>query len=248
MKNAMQCMVNQHVAGIMCATWLLVPLAQGATDAPESYDLPRHYGWAELGAAMVPEFNGTLSYVDGSGPAGEDLTLKMSPGFMVNGGFGERFLPWLSGELLGGFYYGGVDEAKAADGQTRSFNASLLQVPILLNAIVHLPDRKRVVPFVGAGAGAMVSWLDIDDRVSLGDLGVVPLGESSTQVTFAYQAFAGVRFNIRRDGALALTYRFSGAGSPNWALKDSVTGDTAATLKARDIFVHSLTLGFYTKF
>ena len=223
--------------------WALTLLAPHVACAATDNFKWNEYGWSEIGVSAIPEFNATLSSSSQGSPFSEALSLKMNPGFAVHGGLGQRFLPWLSAEMEGGFYYNDVDEAHSASG-TRSFNGSLMQVPILLNVIVHLPEKHPVVPFAGAGFGARINWLDLDDSVSLGDAGVVELEDSSTETSLAYQAFAGLRFNVRPDAAFFLVYRFNGAISPDWSLKEAGTDDTVATLKARDMCVHTLGLGF----
>jgi len=67
-------------------------------------------------------------------------------------------------------------------------------------------------------------------------------------VTFAFQAFAGLRYQYGDGAVVSLTYRFTGVGSPTWGLDDASTGDSVANLKAHDLLVHSVTLGFHIGF
>jgi opacity protein-like surface antigen len=67
-------------------------------------------------------------------------------------------------------------------------------------------------------------------------------------VTFAYQAFAGLRYQHGDGASVALTYRFTASGSPTWELSDAVTGASVADMKAHDLCVHSINLGFYIGF
>jgi len=236
----------------VAASWLLLTgsvVAQERAPAPPYDPTPfREYGWVEFGYAHMPTFDATLSAVTSNGVVSQDLELKMGPGFAVHGGLGESFSRWISGELLAGFYYNSVDEATGAEGAGRAWEASLLQVPVMLNLVVHVPLRSRLTPVVGGGAGAVFSWLDVDDQLSVGDGGRLQVNGSSTEVTFAFQAFAGLRYQYGDGAVVSLTYRFTGVGSPTWGLDDASTGDSVANLKAHDLLVHSVTLGFHIGF
>jgi len=237
-----------------CFSAVLCLLA-GSVAAQEQTVLPlpdptpfREYGWVEFGYAHVPAFDATLSSVSSNGVMNQDLRMEMGPGFAVHGGLGESFSRWISAELLGGIYYHNVDELSGADGAGRGFDASLLQVPILVNLVVHVPLRSRLTPVLGVGAGAVISWLDVEDQLPIGGGNILQVNGSSTEVTFAYQAFAGLRYQYGDGAVVSLTYRFTGVGSPTWGLDDAVTGRSVADLKAHDLCVHSLTLGFHIGF
>jgi opacity protein-like surface antigen len=223
--------------------------AQERAPAPSYDPTPfREYGWVEFGYAHVPAFDATLSSVSSNGVVNQDLRMEMGPGFAVHGGLGESFSRWISAELLGGIYYHNVDEVSGADGAGRGFDASLLQVPIMVNLVVHVPLRSRLTPVLGGGAGAVISWLDVENQLPIGGGNVLQVNGSSTEVTFAYQAFAGLRYQYGDGAVVSLTYRLTGVGSPTWGLDDADTGDSVANLKAHDLLVHSLTLGFHISF
>ncbi|MCL4177804.1 MAG: outer membrane beta-barrel protein [Verrucomicrobia bacterium] len=229
---------------IALAGLLVLPLTGSTEDIPWS----REYGWVEFGGAVIPDLDARLGVTGGTSTVHSDLELELSPGFSVNGGLGERLSDWLAVEIQGGFLYHNVDEVNAADGSFRSLDASLMQVPVFFNFVFELPLRSRFTPYAGVGAGAMINWLDIDDQIAAGDSVVVSVDGSSTEVNFAYQAFAGGRLRMGDQGVLEITYRFMGCSSPNWSLKAEDTGDSIANLKADDIFVHALTVGFIVEF
>jgi opacity protein-like surface antigen len=210
--------------------------------------LSREYGWVEFGGAVIPDIDARLGVTGATGSVNTGVKLELSPGFSVNGGLGERFNDWLAVEVQGGFLYHNIDEVKGAGGAYRSLDASLLQVPVFFNVLFELPLKSRLTPYAGAGAGAMINWLDIDDRIATGAAEVVSVEDSSTEINFAYQAFAGARLRMGEQGVIEFTYRFMGGGSPNWNLKEAGTGNTIGNLKADDVFVHALTLGFLVDF
>jgi opacity protein-like surface antigen len=208
----------------------------------------REYGWAEFGGAIVPDIDARIGITGGAGSTDSDVKLQLSPGFSVNGGLGERFNDWFAVEIQGGFLYHNVDEVKGQGGAFRSLDASLLQVPVFFNVVFELPLRSNLTPYAGVGAGAMINWLDIDDQIATGGAEPVSVDDSSTEVNFAFQAFAGGRLRMGDQGVIELTYRFMAGGSPTWSLKEEDTGDTIGNLKADDIIVHALTIGFLVEF
>jgi len=226
----------------------LLPAALAVLLCLPLFGSAQEYGWAEFGGAIIPDLDGRIDITSGTGTASSDLKLKLSTGFSVNGGLGERLSDWLAVEVQGGFLYHNVDEVDAANTGFRSIDASLLQVPIFFNFVFELPLQSRLTPFAGVGAGAMINWLDIDDQFATGGAEPVSVEDSSTEINFAFQAFAGGRLSLGDRGSIALTYRFMGAGSPTWSLKEADTGNTVGNLRSDDMFVHALTLGFLVEF
>ena len=229
---------------------LLLPLTGLTQGGQSSLNSPwaREYGWVEFGGAVMPDLDARFEVIGDAGSVSSDLKLQFSPGFSVNGGLGERFTEWFAAEIQGGFLYHNVDEVDSSDGSFRSLDASLLQVPVFFNLVFELPLKSRLTPYAGLGAGAMINWLDVDDRIATDGAGTISIEDSSTEVNFAYQAFAGARLRMGDQGVIELTYRFMGGGSPTWSLKEAETGDNIGNLKADDIFVHALTLGFLVEF
>jgi len=236
---------------LACKACLAVGAALVLISAPSltaAEPLTSEYAWVEGGVSIVPDFDARLSAVLQEQTLNENLKLEMSPGFSAHGGFGERFLPWLSGEIEGGFYYNDVDTISQGSVAMPHFGGTLMQVPIMLNAVFHLPEDRRWVPFAGAGVGARLTWFNADGVIFQGKEGAVEVEDSSTEVSFAYQLFAGLRLNLQDDSLVALIYRFNGAISPDWDLKDAYTGSKIANLEADDLCVHTISLGFYMRF
>jgi opacity protein-like surface antigen len=226
----------------------LLPIALAAFVCLPGVVSAQEYGWAEFGGAVIPDLDGRLDITSGTGTTRSDVNLKLSPGFSVNGGLGERLSDWLAVEVQGGFLYHNVDEIDVANSGFRSIDASLLQVPIYFNFVFELPLQSRLTPYAGVGAGAMINWLDIDDQFATGGAEPVSVDGSSTEINFAFQAFAGARLSLGERGAVELTYRFMAAGSPTWSLEEADSSNNVGNLKADDLFVHALTLGFLVEF
>jgi len=239
---------------LRCSTMALVALtavlrAEDDFTVPEPSPYPmRSFGYIELGAAVITDFDAIMSGVTTNGSWSQNTTLSLSPGFAVNGGFGDSLGRWVTVEFLAGILYNNVDTVTGPSGDLGPVDGSLMQVPLMLNIAVQAPLKGPVQPFVGAGAGAVISWLDIQQTVQVGSGDLVTLDGSSTEYNFAYQFFGGVRYRLSQDARVTLTYRFQGCVSPTWSLDSAYYGGTAATLKASDIYAQSLMLGFQASF
>ncbi len=226
-------------------------LSGTATHAGDAFAEDRAWdesAWIEVGGAVISEVSGslrTLSSTNATDQAGE---ISFEPGFALYGGFREAFSDWLAAEVQGGFLYNGIDQIRLDAGGSWTPDASLMQAPIMANLVLQIPTETPLTPYLGAGAGAMVSWLDIDDVLPTGDGGFATVDESSTEIDFAYQLFAGLRYDLGSGGTISLAYHLVGSGSPQWSLESESTGARAGQLKARDLIVHSLTVGFHVAF
>ena len=94
------------------------------------------------------------------------------------------------------------------------------------NAIFNLDTGTRLTPFVGAGMGLAV--LEVDAQPDGGG----DFKDSDTQ--FAYQAMAGVSFQVSSHLHLALEYVYFATTSPTFAA-DSVSVDM--NYHAQDLFM-----------
>jgi opacity protein-like surface antigen len=209
----------------------------------------REYGWVEFGGAIISDLDGRFRGPSVADSSDTDVRVSLSPGFAVSGGFGERFTPSFIAEIQGGLFYHNIDQIRISPAGRWSVDANLLQVPIMLNLVFEVPLRYSLKPFVGAGVGAVVSWLDMNDNLP-GPEGVPGprVDRSSTEVNFAYQGFTGLRLQLARQGVLALTYRAVAGGNPQWTLKERDTGQSVGSLRVEDVLVHSVTLGFMVPF
>lgn len=84
----------------------------------------------------------------------------------------------------------------------------------MVNAFYDFRNRSMVTPYIGGGIGLLHGEL-----------------ESSSANAFGYQAIAGVAFNLNKNFAIDLSYRFQGAGED--FSKDSVeVGYTSSNIFA----------------
>jgi opacity protein-like surface antigen len=134
--------------------------------------------------------------------------VKFDPGYRLGLAGGYRFTEWLGGELETGVIYSPVKSVTGAF----AADMALWQVPVLGNVVFEYRNETALVPFIGGGAGFSVSTVDTE-RFRLGDTFV---SGSSTDVVFAYQGFAGVRYDFNRNLGLSLFYKYLATTDPSW--------------------------------
>ena len=164
-------------------------------------------------------------YIGGSAGVNfiEDTSLKQFPGvdttgskvrfdpgfaFSVRGGF--RFCEWFSLEGETGMHANSIRSITGAD----RLDANVYQIPVMANAILTLPTRSFVTPFIGAGAGGVDSVIDIN-RLRVQPNPNTLRGDDST-FTFAWQAFGGLQFDITERLSLGVMYNYRAVQSPKW--------------------------------
>lgn len=233
------------LGGLLCAAWMQA--AEGDFWA-EDVESSREAAWVEAGVGWLPDLDGRLKWETASGAYYDDVRLKWGPGFAVRGGFREEFASWLAAELEGGFLWLEADSVTGRGGEEWMGEVDLLEAPVLLNLVFQVPLKGRFKPFAGAGAGAVFSWLDLDERLPGEEGTSVRVEESSTETELAYQFFAGLRIRISAEGEVSLTYRYLQCGDPVWQLRDTDADDTVGKLEADDLGVHSVALGFHLRF
>jgi opacity protein-like surface antigen len=159
---------------------------------------PGPYLTFDAGANWVPDFEVSFE------TAGEEdeTDVDLETGFRGGLAFGYNFSRFFGAELETGFVY---NEGKDAD-------AWLGQVPFLANLVFRHENPSRIVPFIGVGAGGVAAILDLEE----GDA-----DESDSDIVPAWQAKAGMRFNLSDRASLGVAYKYLGVNSPEFSLGDS---------------------------
>jgi opacity protein-like surface antigen len=148
------------------------------------------YFRANGGVAWV----GNLAFSDDTGTG----TLKFDPGSRLELAAGYQLTPLLSMELETGFTINGAHTTSQDGAAENSF--TMTQVPLLANVTCQIPLASRLHPYLGGGAGAVRTSLENTDWFSN--------EQNGNDTTFAYQAFAGVRCQIKPNMELGLEYKF----------------------------------------
>ena len=141
--------------------------------------------------------------------------IPMDMGFRVGLIGGYDLAKWAAIELETGFLYNGVK-----DSGSTWFGA----VPVLANLVFRYENDSKFVPYIGAGAGG--AWTMVE-------------GNSMNESTFvfAYQAKAGVAYEISPSMSVDVGYKFFSTAEQKY------TG-----FKVTDVYCHFIGLGFTYKF
>jgi opacity protein-like surface antigen len=158
---------------------------------------------ADLGGA-VAETTALNEFPDAP-PGGK---VEFNPGVRLSIGSGFRFNEWFSAGAEMGFTVNGF---KDADG-------TFSQAPFLGNVELRLPNKSRIVPFIGGGPGMTFSSIYLDDD-NLGNGSRVDGGTSD--VVFAWQAYGGLRFKINEYTSAGIIYKYFDAQAPEWDVDDT---------------------------
>lgn len=155
---------------------------------------------------------------DAGGVVTEDVKIKeflgatdigkyeFDTGVRFDMGVGYHFTPWFSAEAETGVLYNSI---------RHQGDSSLSSVPMMVNAVFNIPTGTRLVPFVGVGGGGVVSVLNAD-FLTPPDHNNVFIDGTDSDVVLAWQAFAGLRYNINDHFDISLAYRYLGTEEPSW--------------------------------
>src|SRR5207244_7317066 len=101
------------------------------------------------------------------------IKVKYDPGFRISAAAGYMFCNYFSAELESGILYNSI---KSITGSTDT-DASLSNVPMLVNAVFHFPLERNFTPYIGFGAGATSSVL-ASNRATING---TPLNENDSE-------------------------------------------------------------------
>ena len=206
----------------------LCGLAVIRSASAESYYSEGLYGWYEAGPALVED----AKVQDFFGETIDGNNVKFDTGFHFGLGIGQELTRFLRVELESGFNYNAIKSIGDADASS----GNIYRVPVLANVVLQYPNRTRLVPVIGAGAGAHWAVLDAQN-ISLGS---TTLNDDSSTWTFGYQGYAGVRYQFRENMNLGVFYHYSVADGPSWEF-DSAPG---GNFKLDSLRTHTLSLTF----
>lgn len=144
-------------------------------------------------------------------------------------GVGYQFTDSFAAEFETGLIYNAV--SSSGETSINSGNVLLLQIPLFVNALYTVPTGGRLKPFVGAGVGGMFTSAESIDLV-----GYI---SGDSDAVFAYQATAGIRYEITKTMDLGLAYKYTGT-------LEHTFDSFSATLSGNKI--HSVLFSFRVRF
>lgn len=165
------------------------------------------------------------------------VRIKYDPGVRVSVAGGYHFCSYFSGELETGILYNNIDSITGSP----DTDASLANVPILCNAVFHLPLQSGFTPYFGVGGGGSSSVLDINRATIAG----VSLHGDDAVMVWAVQAFAGFRYEFNDRMAVGAGYKFLATGEPEW---DAISAGGSGRIRFDKARTHSLLAEFTLRF
>lgn len=204
-------------------TCLLASLAVQSVIAHDEDHGP--YFNVDLGVARVDDVK--LKEFPGAGPG---TKLEFDPGLRLSYGGGYRLKEWLSLGLESGLIANSIKDADAA----------LVQVPLMGNIELRLPNKSPLVPFIGGGPGASISVIGLD-KESLG--GGTTVDGADADAVFAWQVYGGVRVKIGHNISLGAVYKYYSANAPTWEV-----GGTSENIRIGRTRTHSISASFRMDF
>ncbi len=143
---------------------------------------------------------------------------------------GWRFNDSWAAEIEAGVIHNAIPEA----------NGDMYQIPTLLNAIYEIPLKHSLRPCLGAGVGAAVTRLN--GNFFQNQIPPVALPIHDSDVTFGFQATAGVKYEITSSIVIDLEYKFFGTTDHSWH------SSSGSTLESDGIYSNSVLASFTWKF
>ena len=190
-------MKNSHI--ILTGLLVLGALRPGISLAQQWQFITREAGpyiTAEAGG-NIPEGGGLTDF--GGFAAGAQV--NYDPGATLNLAAGYQFNPYLAAEVQTGWNVNSIDSIPGFVVSDTYFSS----VPILVNAVFQWPiPRTILVPFIGGGVEGAATFFDTDYM----DNGAVTLVGGDSDFVFAWQAFAGLRFNLNDHLSAGVAYKY----------------------------------------
>jgi opacity protein-like surface antigen len=168
------------------------------------------------------------------GPVTPGSKVKFDPGLRFGVAAGYWVTDWFATEGETGIMANtihSITEAERAD-------AVFSNIPFLANVRFQIP-HARFSPYIGGGAGGTASILDVD-RITINGLST---DGSDGDTVFAYQGFAGFKYQINERMWAGVEYRYFVADEAEWRAEFGF-GTESDQLRFGRSKTHSLSLTF----
>jgi outer membrane protein W len=166
------------------------------------------------------------------------IKVEYDAGLRISAMGGYQFCKYFSAELESGILYNSV---KSISGSL-VVDASLANVPMVANAVFHIPLASHFVPYCGFGLGGSMSILTIDHATIAGSV----LDGADADLVWAGQAFAGFRYEINSRMGVGFGYKYLATAEPSWDVVSSTAG--SGQIRFDNARTHSFLAEFSLKF
>jgi opacity protein-like surface antigen len=207
-----------------------------AAQAQDLWSYSRFYFKSDIGGTLTQDTD--LKEFFGENTTGAKV--KFNPGFRMGFTGGFLITSWFAVEFETGFMDSGLD---TITGGPSFVDATLSNVPFLANARFQLPNRSRFRPYVGVGAGGSASILDAFHI----DFKNTHLSGTETEVVFAYQGFAGLRYELSDRSGVSLEYHYFATEEPTWTA-EATFGAPSDKMRFGSIGIHAFCIAFDYRF
>ena len=215
----------------MFAAALVVVLTRSISAQENQPYEPVYRAWAE-GGVMLPQSTELRSFPGASGAS----KLTLHPGFRVGLGSGYEFTPYFSLDWEIAVLTASVDKASGL----QEMDATITQVPFLVNAAFQYQNDTGFTPFVGLGVGVSSAAINVDEARS----STATVSGSDYEFVFAWQATGGVKYAFKKRWGVGVVYKYLWTADTKWNLDTtSSSGSTNQKLDVDGIRSHSV-LGF----
>lgn len=128
--------------------------------------------------------------------------VEFDVGYSLDAAVGYAFNKYLAADFEFGFNGTTID---SVNGFFNNDDTFFYNAPFLVNVTFSYPiPRTIITPYIGAGVGGSVTVFDTD---GFGNGSTTVFGDDS-DVVFAWQAFAGLRFELNKQMSLGLGYKY----------------------------------------
>jgi opacity protein-like surface antigen len=169
-------------------------------------------------------------------PYGNNGTVSFDAGLHVGLNLGYNLSQSFAAELETGVRWNPVKDINGNSVSTLGGTADLYQIPLLAN-LVYRPLHGAFVPYIGAGAGGVISIFDSSNLPLFGPA----TSYNSTDFVFAYQATVGFKYAVSEKIDLGLAYEFLGTTGQRWT-------DHAVPFDTDGVLTHSIMATFSWRF
>jgi len=171
------------------------------------------------------------------------IQVKYDAGLRISAAGGYLFCRYFSAEVESGILYNSI---KSITGSP-STDAGVANVPLLANAVFHIPLESNFVPYCGFGFGGSTSVLTIDHATIKDGSGINrSLDGDDSDFVWAGQAFAGFRYEFNDRMGVGFGYKFLATGEPSWDVFSFTAG--SGQLRFDNARTHSFLAEFTLKF
>jgi opacity protein-like surface antigen len=176
-----------------------------------------------------------------SGPFALQSKVQYDTGFALDAAVGYAFNPWVATELEVGWRWNNIGHVRGVVLDDTAF----YQVPFLANVVLHLPlPHTPVVPYIGGGVGGSVTIFDTN---GFSHRAVTVVG-SEADVVFAYQAFAGLRFEFTPWMSVGVSYKYFASTDSSYHFEPLVCCGPPLHLEFDGVAMHMVTGNFTLKY